>query len=155
MSDSLETQLRQQLTAAMKAKDSRTANLVRMINTKIMERRTAPGFAGTIDDALIRDVLRSYKKSMEKARAEFVAVGDRGKEQVEELDFELAWCTTMLPAGVDEGELRTAIATAVAALPAKDPKMAGRVIGAIKKQFGERADGAIVKRLVDEALASP
>ena len=154
MSDSLETQLRQQLTAAMKAKDSNRANLVRMINTKIMERRTAPGFTGTVDDALIRDVLRSYKKSMEKARAEFVAVGDRGKEQVEELDFELAWCTTMLPAGVEEGELRTAIATAVAALPAKDPKMAGRVIGAIKKQFGERADGAMVKRLVDEALAS-
>ena len=154
MSDSLETQLRQQLTAAMKAKDSATANLVRMINTKIMERRTAPGFTGTVDDALIRDVLRSYKKSMEKARAEFVAVGDRGKEQVEELDFELAWCTTMLPAGVEEGELRAAIATAVAALPAKDPKMAGRVIGAIKKQFGERADGAMVKRLVDEALGS-
>lgn len=155
MSDSLETQLRQQLTAAMKAKDSNRANLVRMINTKIMERRTAPGFSGTVDDALIRDVLRSYKKSMEKARAEFVAVGDRGKEQVEQIDYELAWCTTMLPAGVDEGELRAAIATAVAALPAKDPKMAGRVIGAIKKQFGERADGAIVKRLVDEALASP
>ena len=153
MSDSLETQLRQQLTAAMKAKDSTRANLVRMINTKIMERRTAPGFTGTVDDALIRDVLRSYKKSMEKARAEFVAVGDRGKEQVEQIDYELAWCATMLPAGVEEGELRAAIATAVAALPAKDPKMAGRVIGAIKKQFGEGADGAIVKRLVDEALA--
>ena len=153
MSDSLETQLRQQLTAAMKAKDSTRANLVRMINTKIMERRTAPGFTGTVDDALIRDVIRSYKKSMEKARAEFVAVGDRGKEQVEQIDYELAWCATMLPAGVEEGELRAAIATAVAALPAKDPKMAGRVIGAIKKQFGEGADGAIVKRLVDEALA--
>lgn len=154
MADSLEVQLRQQLTAAMKAKDSRTADLVRMINTKIMERRTAPGFTGTVDDALIRDVIRSYKKNMEKARVDFVAVGERGKEQVEQIDFELAWCTTMLPAGVDEGELRTAIAAAIAALPAKDPKMAGKVIGGIKKQFGERADGALVKRLVDEAFAA-
>ena len=37
----LEEDLRAQLTAAMKAKDSKTANLVRMINTKILERRTA------------------------------------------------------------------------------------------------------------------
>jgi hypothetical protein len=56
MADSLEVQLRQQLTAAMKAKDSKTANLVRMINTKIMERRTAEGFNGVVDDALILDV---------------------------------------------------------------------------------------------------
>ena len=76
-----------------------------------------------------------------------------GVEQVEELDFELAWCTTMLPAGVEEGELRAAIATAVAALPAKDPKMAGKIIGAIKKQFGDRADAARTKALADELLA--
>ena len=154
MADSLEAQLRQQLTAAMKAKDSKTANLVRMINTKIMERRTAKDFKGTVDDALILDVIRTYKKNMEKARAEFVAAGERGKAQVEEIDFELMWCFGMLPVGVDEAELKAAIVAAVAALPAKDPKLAGKVIGAIKKQYGDRADGGTVKRLVDEAFAS-
>ena len=64
MSANLEEQLRQQLTTAMKNKDQRTANLVRMINTKIMERRTAKGFSGQVDDALILDVISSYKKSM-------------------------------------------------------------------------------------------
>lgn len=155
MPDSLEVQLRHQLTAAMKGKDSRTANLVRMVNTKIMERRTAKDFTGTVDDALILDVIRTYKKNMEKARAEFVAAGERGKAQVEEIDFELMWCFGMLPTGADEAELRTAVAAAVAALPTKDPKMAGKVIGAIKKQYGDRADGAVVKRLVDEAFATP
>jgi uncharacterized protein YqeY len=155
MPDSLEQQLRDQLTSAMKRKDTQTANLIRMINTKIMERRTAPGFTGQVDDALIRDVIRSYKKSMEKARAEYVAVGERGKEQVEQIDFELMWCFGMLPVEAGEDELRTAITAAIAALPTKDAKMAGRVIGSIKKQFGERADGATVKRLVDEAFATP
>ena len=60
----------------------------------------------------------------------------------------------MLPVGVDEAELKAAIVAAVAALPAKDPKLAGKVIGAIKKQYGDRADGGTVKRLVDEAFAS-
>ena len=153
MSTNLEGQLRTQLTAAMKAKDMKTANLIRMINTKIMERRTAKGFSGTVDDAMILDVISTYKKSMEKARAEFAAIGDKGKEQVAELDFELAWCASMLPTMAGEDELRTAVAAAVAALPAKDPKMAGRIIGTVKKQFGDRADAQLIKRLADEALA--
>lgn len=153
MADSLEAQLRQQLTTAMKAKDTRTANLVRMINTKIMERRTAKDFSGTVDDALILDVISAYKKAMEKARVDFVAVGDKGKDQVAELDFELAWCATMLPKGASEDELRAAVIAAVATLPQKDPKQAGRVIGMVKKQYGDRADAQLVKRLAEEALS--
>lgn len=154
MATNLEGQLREQLTTAMKAKDQKTANLVRMINTKIMERRTAKGFTGEVDDALILDVIATYKKSMEKARTDYVAAGDRGKEQVAELDFEISWCATFLPKGLSEGELRDAVAKAVAALPAKDPKMAGKIIGAIKKEFGDRADAQLTKKLADELLSS-
>jgi uncharacterized protein len=153
MSTNLEGQLREQLTAAMKAKDSRTANLIRMINTKIMERRTAKGFSGTVDDALVLDVIGTYKKSMEKARAEYASAGDRGKEQLAELEFEIEWCSKFLPSQLGEAELRDAVAKAVAELPAKDPKMAGRVIGTIKKQFGDRADAQLVKKIAEELLS--
>jgi len=153
MSTNLEAQLREQLTAAIKAKDLKTANLIRMINTKVMERRTAKGFTGAVDDPLILDVISTYKKAMEKARADYVNAGDRGKEQLAEIDFEVAWCSKFLPQGLSEAELREAVAKAVAELPAKDPKMAGRVIGAIKKQYGDRADAQLAKKLVEEALA--
>ena len=154
MATNLEGQLREQLTAAMKAKDSKTANLVRMINTKIMERRTAKGFTGEVDDALILDVISTYKKSMEKARTDYVAAGERGKEQVAELDFEIAWCATFLPKQLSEAELREAVAKVVAGLPAKDPKMAGKVIGMIKKELGDRADAQLTKKIADELLSS-
>jgi uncharacterized protein len=154
MSTNLEAQLREQLTAAIKAKDLKTANLIRMINTKIMERRTAKGFSGTVDDALILDVISAYKKSMEKARGDYVNAGDKGKEQLAEIDFEIEWCSKVLPKGLSEAELREAVAKAVAELPQKDPKMAGRVIGAIKKQFGDRADAQLVKKLAEELLSS-
>ena len=153
MSTTLEAQLREQLTAAIKAKDLKTANLIRMINTKIMERRTAKGFSGTVDDALILDVISTYKKAMEKARVEYAAAGERGKEQIAEIDFEVAWCSKFLPQGLSEAELREAVVKAVAELPTKDPKMAGRVIGAIKKQYGDRADAQLAKKLIDEELA--
>ena len=150
----LEGQLREQLTASIKAKDLKTANLIRMINTKIMERRTAKDFKGTVDDALVLDVIGTYKKQMEKARQEFVAAGERGKDQIADIDFEIAWCAKWLPQGMSEAELREAVVKAVADLPQKDPKMAGRVIGAIKKQFGDRADAQLTKKLADELLSS-
>src|SRR5690349_21766326 len=153
MSTNLEAQLREQLTAALKAKDSKTANLIRMINTKIMERRTAKDFKGTVDDALVLDVIATYKKSMEKARAEYAAAGERGKDQIAEIDFETAWCSKFLPQALSEAELRDAVVAAVAALPAKDPKMAGRVVGALKKQYGDRADAQLAKKMIDEELA--
>lgn len=153
MSTNLEAQLRDQLTAAIKARDPKTANLIRMINTKIMERRTAKDFSGTVDDALVLDVISTYKKSMEKARGDYVAAGERGKEQLAEIDFEVAWCSKFLPQAIGEDELRAAVAKAVAELPTKDPKQAGRVIGAIKKQFGDRADAQLARKLAEEELA--
>ena len=152
MSANLEATLREQLTASIKAKDLRTANLIRMINTEIMQRRTAKGFSGTVDDALILDVISSYKKKMEKARAEYAAAGERGKDQIADIDFEIEWCSKFLPQQLSEAELRDAVSKAVAELPQKDPKMAGRVIGAIKKQFGDRADAQLVKKLAEELL---
>ena len=154
MSTNLEAQLREQLTAAIKAKDLRTANLIRMVNTKIMERRTAKGFSGTVDDALILDVIGAYKKQMEKAKQEFASAGDRAKDQIAEIEFEIEWCAKWLPQQASEAELRDAIAKVVAELPQKDPKMSGRVIGAIKKQYGDRADAQLTKKIAEELLSS-
>jgi uncharacterized protein len=150
---SLEAQLREQLTAALKAKDLKTANLIRMINTKIMERRTAAGFTGQVDDALVLDVIASYRKAMEKAKGEFAAAGERGKDQIAELQFEVDWCASWLPKQLGEEELRAVVAKHVAELPKKDPKMAGKVIGMVKKELGERADVALVKKIAEELLA--
>jgi hypothetical protein len=49
--------------------------------------------------------------------------------------------------------MREAVVKAVAALPSKDPKMAGRIVGAIKKEFGDRADAQLAKRIAEEELA--
>ena len=64
----IETELQDLLKAAMRAKDSRTADCIRMIKTKHMERRTAAGFKGPLDDALWLDVVIAYQMQMRKAR---------------------------------------------------------------------------------------
>ena len=152
---SLEQDLRAQLTAAMKARDQRTANVVRMINTKVMERRTAAGFKGQVDDELIRDVIAAYKKSLEKAREEYAAAGERGAAHIAELDFEIGFCQQYLPQQMSRDEALAAVREAIAELGAADPKMSGRVVGAVMKKHKGRVDAALVKQLVEAELAPP
>src|SRR5882757_8245175 len=85
---SLESQLGDLLKDAMRQKDLRTADCIRMIKTKHMERRTAAGFKGPLDDALWLDVIASYQKQLRKSREEYVAVGERGADALPQIDFE-------------------------------------------------------------------
>lgn len=151
----IEQELRRLLTEAMKSKDQKTLNVVRMLNTKVMERRTAKGFSGQVDDALYLDVIGAYKKTMMKARDEFIAAGDRGKEQAEELQFEIDFCDRFLPKGISADELRDAVRAAIAALGAKDVKMAGRVVGEVMKQHKGKVEAAEVKKVAEEELSRP
>jgi uncharacterized protein YqeY len=151
----IEQDLRKLLTESMKSKDLRTANAVRMINTKVMERRTAKGFSGQVDDALYVDVMGAYKKSLVKAREEFLAVGERGKEPAEELAWEIDFVDRFLPRGLGADEVRAAVRAAIAALGATDPKMAGRVVGEVMKQHKGKVEAGEVKKIAEEELAKP
>lgn len=153
MASKLQDELKAQLMAAMKAKDTPTANVIRMVNTRIMEKTTAGTERAEVTDAIVLEVIGAYKKSMEKARTEFAAAGESGKAQLAELDFEIEWCKKWLPQELTEDEVRVAVAQAVATLPTKDPKQAGRVIGMLKKQFGDRAEPNLVKKIAEELLA--
>jgi len=151
---SIETDLRQRLTAAMKAKDRRTADAIRMINTKVMEKRTEKGFSGEVDDALYQDVIASYRKSLQKAVEQYKAVGERGAEQVQELEAEIDLLAEFLPQPLSEDELRAAVRDAIQKLGVTDPKMAGRVVGQVMKAHKGRAEAPDVKRIAEQELAS-
>ena len=103
----IEEKLKTRLTEAMKARDGRTADVIRMIMSKVGERRTAPGFDGKTDDAFYEDVVGAYRKSLQKAQAQYRDLGDAGREKVEALDFEIAVCNEYLPQplGPDEALL--------------------------------------------------
>jgi uncharacterized protein YqeY len=150
----IEEQLRSKLTAAIKARDLRTANCIRMVNTKVMERRTAKGFKGEVNDDLHREVIAAYKKSLEKARKEFEPAGEKAREQIAELDFEIEYLAQFLPQALSDDEVRAAVRAAIAELPVKDAKMSGRVVGAVMKELKGRVEADTVKRLVAEEFGS-
>ena len=152
---SIEAQLNDLLKDAMRAKDARTADCIRMIKTKHMERRTAAGFKGPLDDNLWLDVVAAYQKQLRKAREEYAALGERGADALPQLDFEIGFCARFLPKTAGDDEVRAAVRETLARLGASDPKQAGRVMGDIMKAHKGKFDPSTVKRIVEEELAAP
>jgi uncharacterized protein YqeY len=149
----LEQDLTDTLTRAIKDKDTQTANAVRMLKTKLQERRTAKGFSGTVDDALVLEVVGAYRKQLQKAIAEYEKVGERGAAQVAELRFEIRLCERFLPRGMDEAALRAVVRERLAALAIADPKQVGRLVGDVMKTHKGQVEAADVKRVAEELLA--
>ncbi len=148
----LEQTLNDVLAHAIKDKDTRTTGVVRMLKTKVLERRTAKGFSGAVDDALILDVIAAYRKQVQKALAEYDKAGERGAAQAAELRFEIAFCERYLPRGLDEAALRALVRERLGALGITDAKQVGRLVGDVMKTHKGQAEAADVKRIAEELL---
>ena len=150
---SLEQQLAETLTRAIREKDQRTADVVRMLKTKVTERRTAKGFAGAVDDAVVLDVIGAYRKQLQKAVAEYEkAGGERAAAQIAQLRFEIEFCERYLPRGMGESALRTLVKERMGALGISDVKQTGRLVGDVMKTHKGQVDAADVKRVAEELL---
>ena len=151
---SIEAELQSKLKEALRAKDSKTANVIRMVKSRVTERRTAKGFDGEVDDKLHLAVIAAYAKSLSKARVEFEVAGERGAESIAELNFELAFLKQYLPEQMDEAQVREAVKIAIEELGASDVKMAGRVVGAVMKKHKGVAPAPLVKKIAEALLGS-
>ena len=148
----LEQQLNDLLKQAMKDKDQATSDVVRMIKTKIMERRTSKGFTGEVNDALIVEVISAYRKQLQKALEEFEKVGEKGAEQAAQLKSEITFCERFLPKGLDEAALRVLVKERMAALGITDPKQSGKLLGDIMKSHKGQVEANDIKRIAEELL---
>ncbi len=148
----IQDQLAAEQKTAMKSGDRATLNAIRQIQSEVSVAKAAPGFTGEVDEDLYLSTISTYVKRMTKARDEYAAMGDRGRQQADKLTFEIEYLSKYLPAKLDEDATRALVDEVITELGADDPKMTGRVIGAVMKK-GKDVDGALVARLVNERLA--
>jgi len=148
----LEQTLNDTLTQAIKTKDGKTADVVRMIKTKIQERRTAKGASGQVDDALVIEVIGAYRKLLQKAVVEYEKAGERGAAQAAALRFEIEFCERYLPKTMDDAAVRALVTERIATLGISDPKQAGRLVGEIMKTHKGLVEAGDVKRIAEELL---
>lgn len=149
----IEQDLDARLKQALRDKDQPTLDVVRMIKSKVQERRTAKGFSGEVDDALLREVIGAYKKQLQKAAEEYEKLGERGAEQLTKLRFEIGFASQFLPATMGDTELRTLVAERIASLGVSDPKQVGKLVGDVMKTHRGQVEAGDVKRIAEELLA--
>ena len=147
----IEAQLNDRLKQAMMARDSRSADVVRMLKTRVMERRTAKGFSGAVDDALHLDVIAAYVKQLRKSIEEYRELGERGREMIAQFEFEIGFCEQYLPKKLDAAATETLVREAITRLGLTDPKQAGRVVGDVMKAHKD-VDSAMAKQLAERVL---
>jgi len=149
----IEQDLDARLKQALRDKDQATLDVVRMLKSKVQERRTAKGFIGEVDDALLLDVIGAYRKQLQKAAEEYEKLGERGAAQLDKLRFEVGFLAGYLPASMGEDELEALVRERIAALGVTDPKQVGRLVGDVMKTHRGKVEAGDVKRVAEELLA--
>ena len=150
---SLKAQFDIDIKAALLSGDRFTASVLRdfkaaILNEEVAQKKREEGLSDSeIEKILIREV---------KKRAESAAIYD-GADRAELAQQERAESKVLeayLPEQVSEADIKAAVDEAIVATGATNPAMMGQVIGAVKSQLGNSADGGTIARLVKEALAN-
>ena len=140
------------LKEAMKSGDASRRDVVRMIGSALkneaIERRKPS--AELSDDECVAVLRRLVKQRRESA--ESYRIGNRF-DLAEREEAELAIVSAYLPADLSEQEILSLIAEAKEETGVSSKSDFVRLMGCVAKKVALRADGNLVKRLVEEALS--
>jgi len=137
--------INQDMTSAMKNKDTFKLEVLRMMKSKVLNVNAR----GDLPEAEITKILQKYAKSLKDAIEETKKVNR--PEAVAKLENELKVVESYLPNMLSEAEIRSLVDQVVAEVGASSPKDMGKVMKAIMAK-GANADGALLSRTVVAAL---
>lgn len=140
------------LKEAMKAGDIVKRDALRMVdsmikNTEIEKMKKEEGLS---DEEITAVISRAVKQRKDSA-AQYKAGGrsELAEKEKEEIEILMAY----LPKQMEEHEIRTTVKEIIAQIRATSKADTGKVMGAAMSRLKGRADGNLVKKIVEEELA--
>jgi uncharacterized protein len=150
--DALETRLHDDLTTAIRARDEVTSATLRMALTAVKNEAVSGTEARELSDA---DVVLVLGREAKKRRESATAYDDANRPELAARErAELVVLETYLPAQLDDTELASLVAAAVAETGADSPKQMGQVMKVLTPRIAGRADGGRVAAAVRAALGA-
>lgn len=147
----LSAQIQDDMKAALLGGNRFVGDTLRNLKAAILNEEVAQGKrdTGLTDEEIEKVIAREVKK-----RKESIAVYEaNGRPELAETEKQEAdVLAKYLPEQLSEEELKTIVAAKIADLGVTDAKGMGQVIGAVKQQVGNTADGAMLARIVKESL---
>ena len=145
----LKERIREDTTAAMRARDRARVAALRLVAAEIKQREVDSRQA--LDDAAVLSVLDRMMKQRRDAAEQYRAAG---REELAAAEmFEIEVIETYLPPPLRGEEVEALVAEAIAASGASSMRDMGGVMARLRPQVQGRADMAEVSRLVRERLA--
>ena len=147
----LKQRIENDLKAALLGGNRFVGETLRGLKAAILNEEVAQGKRDTgLDDEAIEQIIAKEIKK----RNEAAALYDQNMREDSAADErrEAEILVQYLPEQLNEAELKTIVDAKIAELGAIDNKLMGQVIGAVKKDVGNKADGQMVAKLVKEAL---
>lgn len=144
-------QIRNDLTAATKARDAVSQRTLRSVIAAVQEAEVSGTEAQTLDDDGVQAVVKSQVKRRVDAAEAFASGGadDRASAEREEI----AILEQYLPAGLSSDELEAIVSTVLAEHGFETKADMGKAMKAVNAEVAGRADGRAVADLVKSRLA--
>lgn len=149
---SLETRIKDDMKAAMKAGAKDELEVLRTILSDLKNEAIAAGGDRTgMDDELVLKVLRRGVKTRGESADMY---RDAGRDDLEGKErFQIGVLERYLPAALSEDELATVVEAVISELGASTKKEMGAVMKEVMARTGGRADGKAVSALVGGKLS--
>ncbi|MDN5276016.1 MAG: putative GatB/YqeY [Candidatus Saccharibacteria bacterium] len=147
----LKAQLDNDIKAALLSGDRFVTETLRGLKAAVLNEEVAAGLRedGIGDEAFEKIVAREIKKRNESA---LTYDGADRTDLAETERAEADILSRYLPEQVTEEVIQQTVQRIVAELGVSGPAAMGQVIGAVKKELGNSADGATVAKIVKDAL---
>ena len=149
---SLRDQIQSDLIGAMKAREELKVSTLRMLKSAIGAFEVSGKQKVTATEEDVLSVLKREVKKRKESIRQFEEGGR--KDLVEREKAELVLLEAYLPAMMRDNEVRIVVESVAAELGATGPSDMGKVMGAVMNKLGGRADGAMVKEMVQSVLGS-
>jgi len=151
MDISLKGRIAADLKAAMLSRNELTTTTLRGIKAAILNEEVAKGLRETgLEDAAIEQIIAKESKKRDEAAEMFERGGNQASADKERAEKEII--SVYLPTQLSEDELSKLIDTVIETMQPDGMKDIGKVIGTVKVQVGNSADGAMIARLVKQSL---
>ena len=147
----LKQRINDEMKAALLGGDRFVGDTLRNLKAAILDEEVATGKreAGLADIEVEKVIAREVKKRHESAR---LYRENNRDDLAEPEEKEIEILSVYLQEQMSEDEITSLVSEKISELGVSGPQAMGQVIGAVKVQTGNTADGALIARIVREQL---
>lgn len=147
----LQERIHDEMKDAMRSGDTLKRDVLRMLESAVKNAAIEKKIdRALVDDAIVQDVIRRSVKQRKDSVEQYTAGGRADLAEKEQQEIEVL--QEYLPKQMDEAELRKLVEQALGEVGAVGPNDFGKAMGKVMQAVAGRAEGDVVKKIVQELL---